>query len=45
MRNYIRGGIGALEGFANALGGTGFSGRRTATRRSASATAGRTSGS
>lgn len=44
MRNYIRGGIGALEGFANALGGTGFSGRRT-NRRAASATNGRTSGS
>ena len=51
MRNrsiatYVRGGISAAEGFANIMGGTGFSGRRTTgTRRAASARAGRTSGS
>lgn len=45
LAQYIGGGINSAEGFANLMGGTGFSGRRTATRRSASATAGRTSGS
>lgn len=51
MRNrsiatYIRGGINSAEGFANIMGGTGFSGRRTTgTRRAASARAGRSSGS
>ncbi|WDH77913.1 hypothetical protein PTQ19_10305 [Microbacterium esteraromaticum] len=50
MRNrsiaqYIGGGIAAAEGFANLASGTGFSGRRTGTRRAASARAGRSSGS
>jgi hypothetical protein len=46
LRQYIGGGISAAEGFANIMGGTGFSGRRTTgTRRAASARAGRTSGS
>lgn len=51
MRNrsisaYVNGGIRSAEGFANIMGGTGFSGRRTTgTRRAASARAGRTSGS
>lgn len=51
MRNqsiaqYIRGGIASAEGFANIMGGTGFSGRRSGTaRRASSSRAGRTSGS
>lgn len=51
MRNrsiaaYVNGGVSAAEGFANIMGGTGFSRRRsTGTRRAASARAGRTSGS
>ncbi len=40
---YIGGGITAAEGFANLMGGTGFSGRRT--RTAASPRASRTSGS
>lgn len=43
IQQYIRGGVASAEGFANLMGGTGFSGRRN--RRAASATAGRTSGS
>lgn len=43
IQQYMRGGIAAAEGFANLMGGTGFSGRRT--RRAASARASRTSGS
>ena len=46
IRQYVRGGIRSAEGFANIMGGTGFSGRRTAgSRPAASARAGRTSGS
>jgi hypothetical protein len=46
IATYIRGGINSAEGFANIMGGTGFSGRRAGTtRRAASARAGRTSGS
>ncbi|MBD8219672.1 hypothetical protein IFU40_13620 [Microbacterium sp. CFBP 13617] len=42
IRQYIRGSINSAEGFANLMGGTGFSGRR---RRAASARSARTSGS
>lgn len=51
MRNrsiaqYIRGGIASAEGFANIMGGTGFSGRRTTgARTAATANTARSSGS
>lgn len=44
LRQYIGGGIAAAEGFANLMSGTGFSGRG-GTRRAASASASRSSGS
>lgn len=43
IQQYIRGGIQSAEGFANLMGGTGFTGRRT--RTAASPRASRTSGS
>ena len=46
LARYIGGGIASAEGFANMMGGTGFSRRRTnTTRRASSTTASRTSGS
>lgn len=45
IRQYVRGGINSAEGFANLMGGTGFSGRRTSTRTAASTRGGRSSGS
>lgn len=46
LATYIGGGISAAEGFANLMGGTGFSRRRTTgTRTAGTARASRTSGS
>jgi hypothetical protein len=46
LAQYIGGGIATAEGFANLMGGTGFSGRRTTrTRTAANATNARSSGS